>query len=81
MKAAIKVVRPRRDQGSSCTDEERSKARRFTNFCHYTFVHKDNPSLVKPDSCFLYKGLALKNYNNKAPDDELATVPCLGTEA
>jgi len=28
---------------------------------------------VKPE----YEGLALQNNNNKAPDRELATVPCL----
>ena len=32
--------------------------------------------LAKPDSCFSCKSLALQDYNNKALDDELATVPC-----
>ena len=48
-----------------------------TNFCQHFFVHEDiQYSLVKPDSCFSCKILALQDYNNKAPDDELATVPC-----
>ena len=29
---------------------------------------------------FSFKSLALQDYNNKAPDDELATVPCLDIE-
>ena len=38
-------------------------------------------SPVKSDSYFFCKGLALQDYNNKAPDDELPTVPCLDKEA
>ena len=36
---------------------------------------------MKPDSCILYEGLALPDYNNKVPDDEVATVPCLDIKA
>ena len=28
-------------------------------------------SLAKPDFCFLYESLAVQDYNNKVPDDEL----------
>ena len=38
-------------------------------------------SLAKPDLFFLCESLALQDYNNKAPDDELATVPCLDIKA
>ena len=31
-------------------------------------------SLVKPDPCSSLESLALQDYNNKAPDDEPATV-------
>ena len=37
----------------------------------------DRYSLAKPDPCFLFEGLALQDYNNKASDDEPATVPWL----
>ena len=33
-------------------------------------------SFAKPDPCFSFESLALQDYNNKAPDDEPATVPC-----
>ena len=38
-------------------------------------------SLTKPDLFFSYEGLTVEDYNIKAPDDELATVPCLDIEA
>ena len=42
-----------------------------------------NNSLAKPVCSFSYKSLTLQDYNNKAPDDELATVlvSCLDVEA
>jgi len=42
-----------------------------------------NGTLIQfcPNSCFSYENLALQDYSNKAPDDELATVPCLDIEA
>ena len=33
-----------------------------------------NNSLAKPDCCISYKSLTLLDYNNKMPDDELATI-------
>ena len=61
-----------------------TKATEESNFCHHIFVH-DNISqlysLTKLDSCFSCESLALQNYNDNAPDDELAIVSCLDTEA
>ena len=34
--------------------------------------------LAKPDPCFSFESLALQDYNNKASDDEPATVTMLG---
>ena len=55
-----------------------------TDSCHHIFDHEDNSiynSPPKPDCCSPYESLALQDHNNKAPDDELATVPCLDIEA
>ena len=57
-----------------------------TNSCHYIFWPQrqfHNHSLAKSDChILLYVSLALQDYNyNKAPDYELATVPCLDIEA
>ena len=48
------------------------RLRSRTNICHHILsMHED----IKPESCFQYEGLALQDYNNKAHDSELATVP------
>ena len=60
------------------------RQRSSTNLCHHIFVNEDNPITIvlrNPDSSFLYEGLALQDYDNKAPDDKLAIVSCLGIEA
>ena len=76
-KVAAKVVRPGSDQGSRYTDEDRSEETEdralipaITFFC-WPRRRFYNNSLTKPDPCFSYKSLALQDYNNKAPDDEL----------
>ena len=83
-KASTKVVRPRSDRGSSCTDEDQSEEtedRALISAITFKFVHNYNYCLVNPGPCFLFQSLALQDYNNKASDDEPATIPCLDIEA
>ena len=41
----------------------------------FKLVHEDyNYSLVKPDPCFSFESLALRDYNHRASDDETAMV-------
>ena len=62
-----------------------TKVTEESNFCHHILVHNNANSqlysLTKPDSYFLCESLALQNYDDNAPDDELAIVSCLDTEA
>ena len=53
-KAATKVVRPRSDQGSRCTDKELSEK-------------TEDQALIRFH--FSFESLALQNYNHKASDD------------
>ena len=68
-----------------CTDEDRSEEtgdQALIFAITFKFVHKDyNYSIAKSDPCFSFESLALQDYNNKASDDEPATVPCLDIEA
>ena len=80
-------MRPRSDRGSRCTDKDQSNETEeralISAICTFKFVYEDYIySLAKPDPCFSFESLA-KDYNNKASDDEPATVlvPCLDTEA
>ena len=69
------------DQGAQTKTEVIIKRLRIerTNFCHQlhiqVWLRRLYYSLAKPDLCFSFKSLALQDYNNKAPDDEPATVP------
>ena len=58
------------DRGAQ-TKSEVKRLTLSTNFCHYTFVHENNPiTIVLRNQTFaLCEGLALQ----KVPDDELAT--------
>ena len=75
------VVRPRGDQGSRCADKDRSEETEdwalISASNTFKFVYKDYIyySLVKPDPCFSSESQALQDSNNRASDDEPATVP------
>ena len=70
-----------KDRGAQ-TKSKAKQLRLTTNLCHFCpRKQSHNYSPVKPDSCFMYEGLALQHYDNKTPDDELSPVPCLDTEA
>ena len=79
-------MRPRGDRGSRCTDKDRSEktedwvlisAIKHIQVCLQRLYY----SLVKPDPCFSFASLALQDSNNRASDDEPATVPWQGMEA
>ena len=77
-------MRPRSDRGSSCTDEDRSEEtedQALISAVTFKFVHEDCYSLAKPDPCLSFESLAVQDCNNKASDDEPATVPYLDIEA
>ena len=82
VRAATKVVRPRSGRRSRCTDKDRSKETedRALIFCYQAHSSLSMKtilySLAKPDPYLSFKSLALQDYNNRASDDEPATVPC-----
>ena len=74
--AATKVVRPRSDRGSRCTDKDQSEETEDRALKHIQVsLRRLYHSLAKPVPCFLFESLALQDYNHKASDDEPATVP------
>ena len=83
-KADTKVVRPRSDRGSRYIYKDRSKGTEDQALIPaITFWSRRQFHNTKPVCSFSYKSLTLQDYNNKAPDDELATVlvSCLDIEA
>ena len=80
-KAATKVMRPRSDRGSRCTDKDQSEETEDRALISaIKHIHVCLPrlynSLAKPDPCFSFESLALQDYNNRASEDEPATAPC-----
>ena len=78
VKEGTKVVRPRSDQMSKCTDKDWSGDWDWALISTMKTIPLCMIRVLRNLTLALYEGLALQDYNNKAPDDKGCNSTMLG---